>query len=168
NKIVVPTFVQKVVHTVTKPVVSLVQKAYTAYRTEYDTVETEEIVEHVLTDVSYKYKVEQVTVNEIVEERIVTPLKDKIGLALNYVKNLPRIKSSPSNRGFGDILNSFGRGTPFDGLQKPFRNIQMSLQYEMQAVDDPSNANNQNVVVQRYNSFIKAMKLIAYNGVLEG
>lgn len=168
DNMVAPTFVQKIVHTVTEPIVNLVRKPYTAYRTEYDSVEIEETVEHVVTDVSYKEVTEQKTVNEVIEEKHVVPLTDKIGLALNYVRNLGRIKSNPSNRFFGDSLNGLGRGTPFEGLQKQFKNIQVDLQNAMRAGSHPSNEAWQNVAVQGYNHFVKSIKLIAYNARKSG
>lgn len=154
-------YVDRVVNYVKEPVVKFVEKAYTAFRTEYD-VKTETYVkERTVTDVSYKDVIEQKEIKETVFDKKISPLNEKIGLALNYVRNLKRIKTKPSNRSFKNALKTVPRTSPLANLTKVFSNLGTDVNNTRKGY--AVNSTEARVSVGNYNKFVRDMKAFALN-----
>jgi|GEM_PF-687290 len=154
-------YTKRIVRHVKEPIVRFVKQAFTAYRTVFDVKKVSEQRERTITEVSYKNVTEDVRVQKKVSDTYLVPRKDKIALALNYVKNLPRIHRSPSNASFTTALKEggFKRGTELYGLVKSFRNLNVDLNNTRKGYS-PKHIESRKIV-QKYNTFIRRMKHVA-------
>ncbi len=160
DRTVYPTYTKKIVRKVVEPVVKMVKKTYTAYRTVYDKVVKRTPATRTYHTVETRDVEHERVVRETVYDTKVTPLRTKMALALNYVKNLPRIHRSPSNRSFKDALKLTTRTSPIRGLVKPLRNLNAYVNNTRKGYA-PDHAESKKAVL-KYNDFVRRMKEFAF------